>query len=343
MGVEMAVLESLVKVHFGPDRRQFLEGPSDRMRESTANFFDMTPVASDANLGRYKTKSWFGDNCLFTLPTVDTAAIRRTKAQAESGGHLVMIQRFLTGHLLGRLGDESVDRHTGEIYLVDLEYRYECLQFPAIIQSIFFPKSVLGYDSAKHAPFIHLSQHPTFAKLLGRQLDQIYRDLVAENTLNPIAQERFIACIKLAMGNDQKEADVRRQASLALKDLICQFIEHNLETTDLGVAQILREFGVSRASLYRMFESKGGVRQYISDRRLFRAVSEIAERPMVRGELTRISEKWGFSSDANFNRAVRRQFGVPPGALLGGTDAPTELIETTDTFGAGFATLLNMT
>lgn len=313
------------------------------MRESTANFFDMTPVASDANSGLYKTKSWFGDNCLFTLPTVDAAAIRRSKAQAESGGHLVMIQRFLKGHLLGRLGDDSVDRYPGEIYLVDLEYRFECLQFPAIIQSVFFPKSVLGYDSARHAPFIHLSRHPTFAKLLGRQLDRIYSDLVAENALDPVAQERFIACIKLAMGNDPQDFDVRRQANLALKDLICQFIEHNLESWDLSVALILREFGVSRASLYRMFASKGGVRQYISDRRLFRAVSEIAERPLVRGELTRISEKWGFSSDANFNRAVRRQFGVPPGALLGHSEEPTNRIECSDTFGAGFATLLDMT
>ena len=338
----MAGLESRAKVHFGPTRRQFSIGPSEAVRESTADFFDMTPIASDSNSGFYKTKSWFGENCLFTLPSMDTAAVRRSKAQAESGQHLVMIQRFLTGHLLGRLGDVSVDRQTGEIYLVDLEHRYECLQFPAVIQNVFFPKSVLGYESGKHAPFMHLSRHPTFAKLLGQLLDRIYVELNSQNALNPALYDQLIACVKLAIGCDPREADVRRHARIAMTDLICRFIESHLESWDLSVTTILREFGVSRASLYRMFEQKGGVRQYISDRRLFRAVSEISRRPLVRGELSRIADKWGFSSNANFNRAVKRQFGVPPGALHHRPfqGAGSDLMR--DTFGAGFATLMEM-
>lgn len=32
--------------------------------------------------------------------------------------------------------------------------------------------------------------------------------------------------------------------------------------------------------------------------------------------LSQVSERWGFSSDANFNRAVKLAFGRPPGSLF---------------------------
>ena len=65
-----------------------------------------------------------------------------------------------------------------------------------------------------------------------------------------------------------------------------------------------------------MFEDRGGVRQFISDRRLLRAEVDISEGPLLRGEIARAAEQWGFSSAANFNRAIRREFGVTPGSLI---------------------------
>ena len=303
------------KIHFGPEQQQLVQGRSDLIRESTTYFFDMTPVASGLNRGFFRTQSWFGRDCYFSHSDNDTLAVRRTKAQAESGAHLVLVQRFLSGHLLGRLEDLNVDRQSGEIYLVDLERRYECIQFPSSIQNIFISKSVLGYDSDKHAPFIHLSSWPTFRKLLAHQFDRLYAGLNSQNALDPADYQKFVACLRLALGGGQKNEDVRLKVRAAMTDLISRHIENHLEDWRLDVSSLLRDFGVSRSSLYRMFEDKGGVRQYISDRRMFRAVAEITRRPLARGEISRVSEKWGFSSNANFSRAVKRQFGVAPGAL----------------------------
>ncbi|MCR9268384.1 MAG: helix-turn-helix domain-containing protein [Hyphomonadaceae bacterium] len=333
----MMVSQTGSKIQLGPERRQFVRGPGDQIRESIGKFFDLTPIASESNSGAYQVKTWFSDNCVYTLPSMDTMAVRRTKSQAEGGAHLVLVQRFLTGHLLGRIGDLSVDRFPGEVYLLDMAHQFESVQFPSVIQNVFIPKKLLGYDPDQHAPFLHLSRHPTVGKLLTQQFDLIYGGLESEHALNATAQSRFIACLRTALGTDRQDGDVRRQAREAMTDLICRYIERNLESPDLSVTAILAEFGVSRATLYRMFEDKGGVRQYVSDRRLFRAVAEITRRPTVRGELTRIAEKWGFSSDANFNRSVRRHFGVPPGALNYGSVLKHETATLHDTFGAGFA------
>ena len=66
-----------------------------------------------------------------------------------------------------------------------------------------------------------------------------------------------------------------------------------------------------------MFEADGGVRRYIQDRRLQVAIWDLADGGIKRGRLTHVSEKWGFSSNANFNRAVKLAFTMPPGALFG--------------------------
>ena len=46
------------------------------------------------------------------------------------------------------------------------------------------------------------------------------------------------------------------------------------------------------------------------------AVLDIAEGPIKRAAISDIAERWGFSSRPQFNRAVRRYFGVAPGSLL---------------------------
>jgi len=141
--------------------------------------------------------------------------------------------------------------------------------------------------------------------------------LLKENAYAPELYTQFIAYLKLALGSEQKCGDVRREVREANKVAMCQFIEIHLDRPELSVALLLKNFGVSRASLFRIFEEFGGVRQYISDRRLMRAVLDISKGERRRGEISVIAEKWGFSSHANFNRAVQRKFGLPPGALVG--------------------------
>jgi len=144
----------------------------------------------------------------------------------------------------------------------------------------------------------------------------MFERLNACKRLDLSAFSRFIACLKLAIGSEDQDTDVRRRARDAVAAAIRVHIEQNLESYSLSTTSLLRQFGVSRASLYRMFESSGGVRQYISDRRLYRAVLDLNKSPLRRGQINQISEKWGFSSAASFNRAIRREFGVTPGSMV---------------------------
>ncbi len=124
--------------------------------------------------------------------------------------------------------------------------------------------------------------------------------------------------MKIALGVNPQREDVRAHAREALFRHICRFIETHLEHPDLSAKMILNQFGVSRATLYRMFEPLDGVRNYVTYRRAMCALYFISQNQGQRGVVQEACERWGFSSPANFNRTIQRLFGNSPKALLSG-------------------------
>ena len=80
----------------------------------------------------------------------------------------------------------------------------------------------------------------------------------------------------------------------------------------LVVSGQLRVFTVSdegrELTLYRLFDSLGGVSNHIRERRLAR-VHDILSRSEERQNIARIAEDHGFKTATHFSRAFRQQFG----------------------------------
>jgi AraC-like DNA-binding protein len=93
---------------------------------------------------------------------------------------------------------------------------------------------------------------------------------------------------------------------------LSQFIETNLTARDLGAEKLARTFGLSRASLYRLFEPVGGVASYIRMRRLHRTYQELMAPGFQNRRIGPIAYGAGFRSIPAFNRAFRATFGQPP-------------------------------
>ena len=242
--------------------------------------------------------------------------MHRTRSQAENFAHLIFVRRFLDFSARATMDGLGLDLRAGDIHLSDEEVRIDCIKNPGTAQGMFVPKTLIGYQSGIHAPYMNLSQSLVHDAALHNEMDRIFAGLTARNELDLSAFSRFIACLKVAIGSDRQDGDVRRRARTALADAIKVHIEEHLESSLLSTRSILQHFGVSRASLYRMFESVGGVRQFINDRRVYRAALDIGRGPLRRGEINAISERWGFSSGSSFNRAIKREFGVTPGSLV---------------------------
>jgi AraC-like DNA-binding protein len=93
---------------------------------------------------------------------------------------------------------------------------------------------------------------------------------------------------------------------------LCRYVEDNLTARDLGAAKLAATFGLSRASLYRLFAPVGGVASFIRERRLARALHELTTPGLQNRRIGPIAYQAGFHSIAAFNRAFRAAYGETP-------------------------------
>jgi AraC-like DNA-binding protein len=93
---------------------------------------------------------------------------------------------------------------------------------------------------------------------------------------------------------------------------VCDYIDRHLMDDRLSPESLPRQFKMSRATLYRLFEDEGGVAAYILGRRLDRCRALLAADVTGQQTIGEIAFGHGFASDAHFSRAFRRRFGMAP-------------------------------
>lgn len=113
----------------------------------------------------------------------------------------------------------------------------------------------------------------------------------------------------------------RRQVRAALPVQVRRFIDRHLCDPDLGPETITAALGVSRATLFRMYEASGGVASYIRKRRLASSLADLRA-PQAPERIVDIAYKWGFRSESSYSRAFRALYGFSPREFRFGADAP---------------------
>ena len=98
-----------------------------------------------------------------------------------------------------------------------------------------------------------------------------------------------------------------------------RFIEQNLTASSLSPDAICLAVGISRSSLYRLFEPSGGVASYIRQRRLAAARTLLTRREAPR--VSEVARRFGFANDTTFRRAYRAAFGISPSETSGAMQA----------------------
>ena len=104
----------------------------------------------------------------------------------------------------------------------------------------------------------------------------------------------------------------KQPAPLETLVTLCRYVEGNLTARDLGAEKLAAVFGLSCASLYRLFEPVGGVASFIRERRLARAHQELTTPGLQNRRIGPIAYQAGFHSIAAFNRAFRATYGETP-------------------------------
>lgn len=90
------------------------------------------------------------------------------------------------------------------------------------------------------------------------------------------------------------------------------FIDRHLLESALGPQLLLDAFGITRSTLYRLFEPVGGVSGYIGQRRLAYAFRRLSDTRYPRERISKLAAELGFSHPSAFTRAFKDSFGLAP-------------------------------
>ncbi|MEM7330369.1 MAG: AraC family transcriptional regulator [Pseudomonadota bacterium] len=244
--------------------------------------------------------------------------IHRNPRQASTPNGALAIQVITSGSIAFDCEARPFVQRPGYVSIIDFAQPFKASYQNADGEILFVPRELLGFSQSDRIDPVILSVDSLHGKMLASELRLFLALSHATESEIPYEQNTVLHLTNSILSNQRHPSSDRVEWWRARNRLIRTYIEENLGDLSLLPAQICDRFNLSRATLYRMFEVDGGVRRFIQDRRLYAAIWDLADGGIHRGRLTEVSEKWGFSSNANFNRAVKSVFGMPPGALLRG-------------------------
>lgn len=259
----------------------------------------------------------------FILSDIRAPALRLARSALVGGGAAIDgfgLRLQLSGSAEGVAGDRDVTLAPGDLLFFDLQQNLElhsvagpdgardlCLWLPrqrmlaAVMRDDILHGLVLSGDSPAGA-------------LVGGSLR-----ILAEQMENLSAQEMdalcggLIALVAKALGSALAAPRASIMSPAAAFVTIRRYIDAHLHLPTLDVDGLSAVFGVSRASLYRLFEPTGGVASYIRRARLSRAFQEIAASETSGRQIGPIVYALGFKNVSAFNRLFKETYGVSPG------------------------------
>ena len=233
---------------------------------------------------------------------------------ARSGLDLIFVQVTLEGSDQRTINGETVRVEAGDVSLFDLARpmhaeTQHCRNLTLVLpRHLLFSKEV--QNDALHG--LLLKRNTSTARLIGSHLQALFADL--QDITQAEAPAIVTATANLVTNLVAPQIEGRSQPSATVRGAVImeirRYVETHIAMADLGPEHLCKMFGLSRASLYRLFEPIGGVTDYIRTRRLRAAFDMLStERQRTVGE---IAYACGFSDISAFSRAFRHQFGMSP-------------------------------
>ncbi len=263
-----------------------------------------------------RIENWSLPGLALTKQVSDANKIFLTGGKGFSVPDLIYVRINFEGSNRGIFGDRSYVAHPGDISIIrstdvgitDFTRRNTIVAYLPRVDVLERPNAPLPDLISRHTPS---------ARLMG----SVFRELsdalpkTATQDAGDLA-EGFVKVIRALLGAPQADLS-REDFAQARYRAVVRYINENAWRLGLNAGVICQHFGISRASLYRMFRDVNGVDRFILERRLCRAFEDIAAAKRQRGMIRLVAEKWGFLDASKFSHQFRQLFDMSPSDALG--------------------------
>jgi AraC-like DNA-binding protein len=285
--------------------------------ETVATIFDLDTSLENIDQFRFGFSAWHFGSLVLGLSHSDRIKFGRSSMTiGRSAVDHFLVQVYQTSGLVAEAEGKAVTVQPGDVWILDLSRTVQTAETSFRSTNLAIPRSVLA-PLLKDPDALHnlkLDRESPLGGLLSRYLvdlaGQTHR-MTPDEAVS--AAESTVHLIAGCAGPSMDSIDfVRQGVANATLSAIRTYIDAELANPSLGVDGICRQFGLSRAALYRLVQPLGGVQAHIRRRRLGRCFHEIVS---PRPDAARISEvgfRWGFGDEASFSRAFREAFDMSP-------------------------------
>lgn len=297
------------------------EEPKRRLeafREAMSPLYDVQPLDEAAREAPVILDTWqLGSAVLLGAQLSAYSYERSPHMIARDGRDLYQIQLYQAGHCHVVRGAEEAMARPGDIMVTDLATPILTKEPAFRHLDLLMPRALLApllHDPDAHGGRI-LSLNDPLVALLGNHLESLLTQaprLPAERAMEVLtATAQLAACAMNSSVDESTAGGVKAALACELR----RYINMHLMDTDLTPESLAHRFGVSRATVYRLFESENGVVRYVQRRRLERARIDLSNPSQRHRTIAEIGVASGYVHAQDFIRAFRREFGISPGEL----------------------------
>lgn len=238
---------------------------------------------------------------------------RSTETIAGRGTDQVLVVCYRSGHYELTTAGQTRRVQPGELAVIDLmqEVTIEAPLVDNVGLAIARPQ-LEKYVPSVHRAHGFVRPDDALSRLLRGSMETIIANAatmtlvdargVADATLQLVA-----ACLQ-PLSRPVTETGSNTASLVALK----AYIEERLLDAELGQQSLLDAFGLTRSTLYRLFEPLGGVAAYITRRRLDYAFRRLSDTRFPHEPVSGLAAQLGFSHPSAFTRAFKDAFGLSP-------------------------------
>ena len=230
----------------------------------------------------------------------------------------ILVQWYAKGSCYAFNGGRNFLQSSEHVVLMDLGYESfssTISPFSEVI-SIIIPRELLQeyWGAIDNLAGLSLPVNSTKGSLLKNFMISLCEEI---DTIKPV-DASTVAQATMHMVSSMFQSELKQTNAVEgiveteLKLLIKDFIAANLRNRQLSIEMLLERFSCSRATLYRLFQTHGGVVCYINKLRLQRCYKNLISRKVERSQIAKIAQYWGFSNRQQFTRQFKQHFGVSP-------------------------------
>lgn len=225
-----------------------------------------------------------------------------------------MLHFFRKGRLICRKSGTGEAIKPGDMMLADLANPESVAIVDLDVVNIVIPRSTLAplLSEPDANGLRHFSGDDILVKLLYDHVSTLH----AQSHHITVDQARALAPALLEMAaaaiNGGISDDTRRGVSSTLRQAICRYVGVNALAAELTPERIASRFAISPRKLSYLFQTDGGIANYILSERL-RLARLALMNPAQRGRtIAEIAQVHGFAHRTSFIRAFERTYGLTP-------------------------------